>query len=1064
MTSVKNSGKKKEVDVVDLINSVVVNEDNTHWEGTLKEYLPMVVEYPYLNETAHSRIWRMIETDGVGFKNDDVKKKEPIYKFFEHDLFGVDDTLADIMEYFKAAAAGSDVSRRILLLWGPTSSGKSNFAILIKRGLERFSRTFEGRVYALSESPMHENPLNAIPHHIRPMLKEKYGLVIDGDLSPKMAYLLENKYNGDFWKLPVKRVFFSEQSRVGIGTFAPADTKCLDGDSLILTDKGLLPIRELGENNEDSINVNIILPNGEKAEASKFFKYPKRETRTIKTNLGYNITGTLNHPLKTIDKNGEFKWMNIEDFNVDDILVLTKGQGDISFIRKEVENNPLDFTWSTNSAMFLGIYIAEGRVNGKYNVEITNYNEKIHDIIKEFCSDYNLNYTEYNERIIVYGKKLVDTMKQLGFTSGAHNKVIPYSAFTSGFIKELLIGMWLGDGNVGKHSIKNTNEAIYSTVSAIMANQVHLLLLAFGIPSCKTFDPKSGTRGAYKILISGKRVLDFLNLINIPKWKFTRDLYKNKVNSENIILMPSINTLVNDVCKSTKCMSKWVRYSTSNELSSRRFTQKSLKIFYDTAVKNGYENVQVLDKINEITNDKYLFLKITDIVSGVGDVYDIEVPQYHHFIANGFISHNSQSQSELVGSVNFSKLEEFGVESHPMAYNFDGELNVSNRGVVEFIEMLKLDPKFRYILLTLAQEKQIKVERFPLIHADLVTLGHTNEVEYNKFLANKTEEALHDRLWVIKFPYNLRIDDEVKIYEKLICSTPGFKQFHIAPHALKVAAMFAVLSRLEEPKDRSVTLLQKMHLYNGEHLDGFTKEAAKKLKKDAFREGQDGVSPRYIVNRLAACFSKHGVNSVTPIDALRSIKEGLTTNAKLDKDAIAKLENLISDCVVEYNKIACNDVQKAFFVNFEHEIKNLLENYIDNVGCYLNDSKVENEWGEFEEPNERLMRNIEEKIEITESGKDTFREEVYRKMLESKGNNGKHDYNSHPKLKEALQKQLFEERSDVIRLTVSSRNPDPEGLKKLNEVIRVLCDNYGYNEESANELLKYVSNIMSKTS
>jgi serine protein kinase len=213
---------------------------------------------------------------------------------------------------------------------------------------------------------------------------------------------------------------------------------------------------------------------------------------------------------------------------------------------------------------------------------------------------------------------------------------------------------------------------------------------------------------------------------------------------------------------------------------------------------------------------------------------------------------------------------------------------------------------------------------------------------------------------------------------------------------------------------------------------------------------------------LAACFSRHGVTSVTPIGALRSIQEGLPTNAKLNKDDIQKLENLISICVSEYDKVACNEVQKAFFVNFEHEINNLVQNYIDNVGAYLDDVKVENEWGEMVEPNESLMRNIEEKIEISSSGKDSFREEVYRKMIRTKSELGKYDYQSHPKLREALQKQLFAERSDVIRLTVSSRNPDPEALRKINEVVAVLVDKYGYNTESANELLRYVSSIMSK--
>ena len=653
MTKIKNSNKgealEMNTDILSDLLSCVTEEDTTPWQGTLGEYLPKVIEDPTLNDTAHARICRMIESAGVEFE-DEEKKENPHYKFFGKDLFGIDHVISKIMQFFRSAAAGSEVRKRILLLWGPTSSGKSEFAILLKKGLETFSKSKEGKIFAIDGCPMFENPLNAMPPAQRRLLKEKYGVVIEGDLCPRCAYRLANdeELNGRWENIPVKRVFLSEMNRIGIGTFQPGDTK-------------------------------------------------------------------------------------------------------------------------------------------------------------------------------------------------------------------------------------------------------------------------------------------------------------------------------------------------------------------------------------------------------------------------------SQSQSELVGSVNFAKLEQYGVESHPLAYNFDGELNVANRGLMEFIELLKVDPKFRHILLTLTQEKRIKVERFPLIYADLVPIAHTNETEFVKFKAAKTEEALHDRTWLVKFPYNLKLDDEVRIYEKLICNTPGFKHIHMAPHTLRIAAMFAILSRLSDPKDKSVTLLQKMQLYNGEDVDGFSKENVPELQRESEREGLDGISPRYIINRLSACFAKHGVSAVTPISALRGIKDGLTTNAKLDKDEIARLENLISDCIVEYNKIAVNEVQKAFFVNFEHEINNLLENYLDNVGAYLDDTKTKNEWGDLVEPNENLMRSVEEKVEITNTGKDSFREEIHRKMMKSKVELGRYDYQSHPKLKDALQKQLFDERADVIRLTVSSRNPDPESIRKLNAVIDALIEHYGYNAESANELLRYVNNIMSKT-
>lgn len=1052
MTTMKNSGKVK--DILSLVDESTAGLDLELWNGTLKDYLPMVLDHPEYNETAHARICRMIESSGVEFIGD---KKNPIYKFFEKEMFGIDHVLAQVMEFFRAAGKGSDARRRLLLLMGPTSSAKSTFVSLIKLGLEHFSKTTEGKLFAIDGCPMFENPLNAIPHVARGKLKSEYGIIVEGELCPKCAYRLEHEFNGDFWKIPVKRVFMSEMNRVGIGTFAPADQKCLNGDSLVLTENGLTSIEKMVSDQSD----NVILSDGLRANVSNHFFYSDREVKTIKTEYGYSITGTLNNPLLSIDSNGDFIWKNIEDISIGDSLVLSKGQG-VPFITEKVEENPMNFEWCPVSALFLGLYIAEGNINGKYNVEITNYNENIHNIIKQFCSKYDLNYTEYPERMIIYGKKLVNTMKQFGFTTGAHIKYIPDCVFTSGYLKEFLCGMWLGDGNVGRHSVRETNEASYSTVSPLLAEQVHKILLMLGVPANKQYFPNVGTNGYYNILVSGERAAQLVDILNIPKWKFTRDFRDDINHHDNICLIPRIDDLVKNVYNNMNDRHKWQRYTVSTKNYGRRFSQRTLKEFIKHASDNNCDK-NLVEKLEKLISNEYLFLPVKSIIDGKENVYDIEVPSYHYFIANGFISHNSQSQSELVGSVNFAKLESYGVESHPLAYNFDGELNISNRGVMEFIELLKVDPRFRYILLTLVQEKRIKTERFPLIYADLVPIGHSNETEYNRFQADKKEEALHDRLWLIHFPYNLKVDSEVKIYDKLINEADGLKEVHIAPHTLKTAAMFAVLSRLEEPKDKSVTILQKMHLYNDEDVDGFTKEDIKELQKNTEREGLDGISPRYIINRLSACLAKHGTSYITPITALRSIKEGLSTNAKLDDEAVEKLENLISLCVEEYNKIAMNEVQKAFFINFEYEIKNLLENYLDNVGAYLDSSKKENEWGEMVEPDEELMRNVEEKVEITSTGKDSFRAEVYRKMLKSKSEDGEYNWQNHPKLKEALQKQLFEERSDTIRLTVSSRNPEPEALKKLNAVIDALVENYGYTAESANELLRYVNNIMSRT-
>src|SRR5262245_43196413 len=176
----------------------------------------------------------------------------------------------------------------------------------------------------------------------------------------------------------------------------------------------------------------------------------------------------------------------------------------------------------------------------------------------------------------------------------------------------------------------------------------------------------------------------------------------------------------------------------------------------------------------------------------------------------------SQDISELTGSIDLATIGQYGVESDPRAYRFDGELNIANRGLMEFIEILKCDEKFLYSLLTLSQEQSIKTGRFAMIYADEVIVSHTNENEYNAFVGNKKSEALQDRIIMIKVPYNLKVTQEEKIYEKLLRQSEALRNIHIAPHTLRVAAMFAVLTRLEEPKKANVDLVKKMKLYDGE--------------------------------------------------------------------------------------------------------------------------------------------------------------------------------------------------------------------------------------------------------
>ena len=631
--------------ILSNINKFIKAQDEQLWTGTLEDYISLVVKTPAIHMTSHTRVLRMIESHGV---EKDASGKIVKYNFFKDEIFGVDSSIDEIVSYLRAAAAGSEVGRRILLMYGPTSSGKSQLAIMLKKGLEKFSQTEAGAIYGLSESPMNEDPLTAIPHELREEFLKEYGIKIEGELSPLMSIILKEKYAGNFLKLPVRRYLISEKNRASIGTFVPSDKK-------------------------------------------------------------------------------------------------------------------------------------------------------------------------------------------------------------------------------------------------------------------------------------------------------------------------------------------------------------------------------------------------------------------------------SQDISELIGSMDLSTVGQYGSESDPRAYKFDGELNVANRGIMEFIEMLKVDQKFLYVLLTLAQEKNIKTPRFPLIFADEFLLSHTNENEFRKFLAKEEMEALHDRIIVVKVPYNLSVTNEVKIYEKLIAQA-DFKGVHVSPHALYCAAMFAILSRLKESANKNLDIVTKMKLYNGESVEGFTGTDVSNFMGEYHDEGMGGVSPRYVINRISSILAETGTTCITPIDVIRSIRDGFKSNAKLDSKEVSRLEDLLTKVIDEYSKIAKNDVQKAFFLNFEEEVSNLLSNYLENVNAFLDGSKIENDLGQLIEPNEKLMRAIEEKIQVTESGKRSFRQEISRKMARSASqNSGLPNYKDHFKLREALEKQLFEERQDVIRLTVSTRITDEGALKKLNVVINTLCEKYGYTAESANKLLRYVSSVMART-
>jgi len=640
----------RRAEFIDSLSSFSREHRGQRWEGTFDDFLNQILptKPAAMVRSSHEYIWDMLRWHGRDAQGD-VSESERARELFRRDLFGIDEPLTRLVEYFKAAAAGSDVGRRLLLLLGPPSGGKSTVAILLKRGLEEYSRTDAGALYAIKGSPMRENPLNLVPTSLRPQFRETYGVDINGELSPWARDYLERDFECEFLRVPVERVFLSEASRQGIGTYAPHDPT-------------------------------------------------------------------------------------------------------------------------------------------------------------------------------------------------------------------------------------------------------------------------------------------------------TADI------------------------------------------------------------------------------------------------------------------------ADLVGSVDLAKVAQIGDEGDPRAWSWSGAVYAASRGLLEMIEILKVKREFLYLLLTMTQEKNVKVSRFPLIHLDETIVAHTNLAEFHKFLQEKENEALLDRMVIIKVPYALSYKDESRIYRKLVSGAPAFRHVHLDPHVLNLASVFSILTRLAKPEREGLDVAKKLRLYAGESVEGVPESEATRLRTDAPDEGLTGISPRFIINAISNAITRSNAESLTSMELLLALKDGIEHDARIDnKQKKAWIDHLVTARKEFYNRWVKEDVHRAMFASFEEEAQQLLEKYLDEVEASLDHRQVTDPiTGETRPADERFLRSVEEKIKVSDSGKLSFRQEVVRKAMVAFKTGEKFKLVSHARMREAIEQYLFDERRDVLRLVTSSARPDEDARQKISVVQQRLISEYGYDEHSAKEALSYVTTLLAQ--
>jgi serine protein kinase len=419
---------------------------------------------------------------------------------------------------------------------------------------------------------------------------------------------------------------------------------------------------------------------------------------------------------------------------------------------------------------------------------------------------------------------------------------------------------------------------------------------------------------------------------------------------------------------------------------------------------------------------------------------------------------NSQDVTILVGSEDISKLDLYS-EDDPRVLSLNGAFNVGNRGIVEFVEVFKNEIEFLHTMITATQEKAVPSPgKGPMIYFDGVILAHCNEAEWNKFKSENTNEAILDRIVRVNVPYSLEYTEEQKIYEKLM----GLSDFdcHIAPHTLEVASMFAVLSRLH-PSNK-VDPLTKMKIYNGKDVieQGHVKKVdINDLRDEARDEGMTGISTRFIMKAIDAALSDSDKNMVTPI----SIREALIKQVKdqivVEDDRNRYLDFLGKTLHDEYLNILEKEITKAFVSAYDEQAESLFNNYLDHAEAYVNLTNVKDPVTNEEiRPDESFMASIEEQIGIVGTSKDNFRIDITSYMFSKLRRGEKVDWKSYAPLREAIENKLTSSVRDISRIVTKSKSRDKKQQGKYNEMVKTLIDEYGYNEDSAEEVIKFAAN------
>lgn len=465
---------------------------------------------------------------------------------------------------------------------------------------------------------------------------------------------------------------------------------CITGDSLILTENGIIPIKKISDKKEEKINFKIQSYGGKKNNASKFFNSGKHLTKRIFTSSGYELEGSYNHPVMTWKLTENFKpeisWKLLENIEKGDIVLINRNHNLFSkkpadlkkYFPKKGFRNDFDLPSKIDNelAFLLGALVSEGSFH-KNQILFNNKDKVFYEKVKSIIISKFKGVQIYERKIkgncselSIYEQKIVSFLKNIGLNDvKSKDKEIPFSVLmsTKENLRNFLIALFEGDGSVQKIKDKRHNgqsiQLTYDSKSEKLISQLKVVLLNYGIVSNLPYIDKRSD--CFRLFISShtnlKKFADEIGFFSDKKKTILSNI--EKINSKRLSkndFIPFLNDYLRNKYK-------------------KEFISKNNFDRYNSLSKNYPLLVKILEKrdkemIDWILQNNFYFDQVVKIDDSKmkKEVYSIKVDsKCHSFIANGFVNHNTEAR---LMDISFELLQDIDKETVDFIPNYDNSL------------------------------------------------------------------------------------------------------------------------------------------------------------------------------------------------------------------------------------------------------------------------------------------------------------------------------------------------------------------------------------------------------